>query len=53
MIIKELPNTSGERNTLTDILFSLLYENIEYTDYIKEIINNISPIGEIRDEGQL
>lgn len=42
MTVKEIGNIFSKETTLTEILLSLLGENNEYSNYINEIINDIT-----------
>ena len=42
MTVKEIENIFSKETTLTEILLSLLGENNEYSNYINEIINDIT-----------
>ena len=50
MTVKEIQNIFSKETTLTDILLSILPENAEYSDYIREFVNITLEIGENENE---
>ena len=50
MTVKEIENIFSKETTLTDILLSLLPENEEYSNYIHQIINDITKMEDNENE---
>ena len=50
MIVKETQNIFLKETSLTDMLLTLLSENEEFSDYIREIANSTSKMEDSENE---